>query len=67
MDSLRALARSVRPSVERLDALLVPLSTTFKDSEGRFVLPESDARSELVRRLREAHDEIGAALEILEP
>ena len=63
MDSLRALARSVRPSVERLDALLVPLSTSFKDSNGALVMPEADARAELVERLREVRLTVTEALE----
>lgn len=66
MNDLRDIARSIRPSVERLDALLVPLSGTFKDSEGVYVLSREQAGAELVTRLREAASTITGALEDLQ-
>lgn len=63
MNHLRYIARATRPAVERLDALLVPLSGTFKDSEGVYVMTEEQTRAELVTRLRDAASAITEALE----
>lgn len=65
MTQLQTIARAVRPAVDNLDALLVPLSGTFKDSEGKYVLTYEEARNELAMRLREASAAIGEALEVL--
>lgn len=62
MDNLRLLARSVRPAVEQLDALLVPLSTTFKDSNGVTVRGYDETRVALVDRLQAAKVAIDGAL-----
>ena len=63
MNHLRYLARATRPAIERLDALLVPLSATFKDSEGNYVMTEEQTKAELVTRLRDAAGAINEALE----
>lgn len=66
MDKLHTIARSLRGPVERLDSLVVPLSTTFKDSEGKYVLTYEQARGELVMRLRETAVAVNGALEVLQ-
>jgi hypothetical protein len=65
MTAEQIIAREVRPSIERLDALLVPLSTSFKDSNGVSVMSQEDARRVLLGRLREVHGVIGKVLEVV--
>lgn len=65
MDNLRLIARSVRPAVEQLDALLVPLSTSFKDSNGVTVRGYDETRVALIAKLQDAKVAVDSALEDL--